>query len=66
MSKGVLQSRVLLLILKGRGFGNPLQCFQRISPPNSPGSCGCKSCSGAGPSSGPRRRAPRPRWDKPS
>ena len=66
MSKGVLQSRVLLLILKGGGFGNPLQCFQRISPPNFPETCGCKSCSAAGPSSEPQRTAPQPRWDKPS
>jgi len=33
---------------------------------SSPASCGRRSCSAAGPSSGPRRRAPRPRWDKPS
>jgi len=33
---------------------------------SSPVSCGRRSCSGAEPSSGPRRRAPRPRWDKPS
>jgi len=37
--------------------------FTRSSPP---ASCGRRSCSGAGPSSGPRRRVPRPRWDKPS
>ena len=34
--------------------------------PSSPESCGRRSCSAAGPSSEPRRRAPRPRWDKPS
>ena len=29
-------------------------------------SCAHRSCSAAGPSSEPRRRVPRPRWDKPS
>ena len=38
----------------------------RISLPSSPASYGRSSCSGSGPSSGPRRRALRPRWDKPS
>ena len=43
-------------------------CLSHVffTPPSSPASCGRRSCSAAGPSSEPRRRAPRPRWDKPS
>ncbi len=38
----------------------------KVTRSSPPASCGRRSCSGAEPSSEPRRRVPRPRWDKPS
>ena len=41
-----------------------LTVFTRCSSPRP--ACERRSCSGVGPSSGPRRRVPRPRWGRPS
>ena len=44
----------------------PSELITALTQSSLPESCGHSSCSGAVPCAEPRRRVPRPRWDKPS